>query len=49
MVRSDQVISAMSGQATSVWSGEFRFGQVVLGVPGRSSRSGQFRSSQVGP
>ena len=35
-------MSVMSGQATSVWSGEFRFDQVVPGVPGRSSMSGQF-------
>ena len=47
--RSGQVMSVISGQNTSVRSGEFRFGHVVLRVPGRQSRSAQFRSSQVGP
>ena len=34
-VRSGQVISVMSGQATSNRSGEFRFVQIVREVPGR--------------
>ena len=42
-------MSVMPGQATLFRSDEFRFGQVVLGLPGRSSRSVQFRSNQVGP
>ena len=39
----------MPGPATLFRSDEFRFSQIVLGLPGRPSRSVQCGSNQVGP
>ena len=40
-------MSVRSGHTTSVRSGEFSFGKVVLGVPGRTSRLVFFFSRDI--